>query len=64
MSVSTEKKCFLLDTCIAEYWLDKNMQPAITAQLSLWAGSTFELAISEISYAELIDGAFKDKVKG
>lgn len=28
-----------------------------------WAGSVFDLVISEISYTELIDGAFKEKIK-
>jgi len=61
--VSRNNKYFLLDTCIAEYWLNKDIQPVVAAQLLSWAGSTFDLAISEISYAELIDGAFKDKVQ-
>lgn len=60
---TTEKNYFLLDTCIAEYSLNSDIQPSISAQLSLWTGSTFGLAISEVLYAELIDGAYKDKIK-
>lgn len=57
-----DKQYFLLDSCIAEYWLDNSMQDVITAQLAVWAGSSFNLAISEISYSELIDGAYKEKI--
>jgi predicted nucleic acid-binding protein len=57
------KKYFLLDTCIAEYWLDPFMQQVIADQLILWAGDTFDLAISEISYAEMIDGAYKARIE-
>jgi predicted nucleic acid-binding protein len=63
MPPSPHKKYLLLDSCIAEYWLNKEMQPSIKSQLTTWTGSTFDLAISEVSYAELIDGAKKDKVK-
>lgn len=63
MPLSIDKNYFLLDTCIAEYWLDKDMQSAIATQMSSWAGDVFDLAISEISYAELVDGAYKEKVE-
>ena len=59
---SANKRYLLLDSCIAEYWLNRYMQPAISGQIKTWAGQTFDLAISEISYAELIDGAHKDKI--
>jgi predicted nucleic acid-binding protein len=63
MPPSANQPYFLLDTCIAEYWLNEDIQPAITNQLITWADTVFELAISEISYAELIDGAYKSKIK-
>lgn len=63
MSPSADKKYLLLDTCITEYWLNKQMNEAITAQISKWAGKTFELAISNISYTEMIDGARKEKTE-
>ena len=62
MSLIADKKYFLLDTCIAEYWMDEYMQPAISSQLTVWAGEVFEMAISEISYAELLDGAYRSKI--
>ncbi len=55
-------KYLLLDTCIAEYWLDKYLEPVITKQLTSWSGTTFQLAISEVTYAEMVDGAVKQKV--
>lgn len=55
-------KYLLLDTCIAEYWLDKYLEPVITKQLLAWSGTTFQLAISEVTYAEMVDGAVKQKV--
>ena len=52
---------FLLDSCIVEYWLDKDIEPGLRMQLSDWECGS--LAVSEISYAELIDGAHKGKAK-
>jgi len=62
MPPSANKKYLLLDSCIAEYCLNKDMQPKITKQLEKWAGNIFDFAISELSYAELINGAYKEKV--
>ncbi|MDA1079119.1 MAG: PIN domain-containing protein [bacterium] len=63
MQSPTKYPYLLLDTCIIEYLLDKYQQPAVTQQISEWAGDSFDLAISEITYAELVDGAFKEKIE-
>lgn len=62
MSPHADKEHILLDTCIVEYWLNKDIQPALSDFFSK-IPSVFDLAISEISYAELIDGAHTDKVR-
>lgn len=62
MPLSVNKKFLLLDSCITEYWLNKDIQPSLEQLLTTWAGTTFDLAISEISFAELVDGAIKTKI--
>jgi predicted nucleic acid-binding protein len=57
------KKYLLLDSCIAEYSLDEHISQPISDTLLAWLSDDFTLATSEISYAELIDGAFKAKVE-
>lgn len=51
----------ILDSCIIEYLLNKEMSDVLTAQLDLWRGKAFGVAISELTYSELIDGAHLDK---
>lgn len=57
------KKYLLLDSCIAEYSLNEYISKPISNVLSVWLDDAFSLATSEISYAELIDGAYKAKVQ-
>lgn len=57
------KKYLLLDSCIAEYSLNEDISKSISDTLSIWLGEVFSLATSDISYTELIDGAYKAKVE-
>lgn len=43
--------------------LDQYLQIVLSKQISIWADSKLELAISGVSYAEMTDGAYKLKVK-
>jgi predicted nucleic acid-binding protein len=43
--------------------IDKYLGESITSQINAWAGKTWNFSISDISYAELLDGAFKEKQK-
>lgn len=60
---SHHKKYFLLDSCVIEYMVDPYLGETLTEQLKKWAGQTWSLSISNISYAELLDGAYKNKQK-
>lgn len=51
----------LLDSCILEYILNKNLSTVLTDQLNVWRGNVFDLAMSHISYSELLDGAKQEK---
>jgi len=63
MRSTTESKYLLLDSCIVEYWLDKYLNPAVYEFLSKKSELGTVLAVSEISYMELIDGAYKEKIE-
>ncbi len=61
-SAFPDKQLFLLDSCIVEYLLDIHMESAVKTQLDSWIGMESSLSVSEISYSELIDGAYKEKI--
>ena len=52
---------FLLDSCIVEYYLNKKYSAQIQSILQGWQKNTFKLAISQIIFSELIDGAYIQK---
>ncbi len=62
MHHSYSRRYLILDTCIVQYWMDRYIESAVREQLSSWVGTDCDLAISEVSYAELIDGAYREKV--
>lgn len=43
--------------------MDRYKADGVEEQVNKWAGTEFNLAISEISYAELINGANKSKIE-
>lgn len=55
------QRYFVIDSCILEYLLRKEMIDPILQQLDMWRGNYLEIGISEITYAELLDGAYRDK---
>lgn len=57
----TSQTYVLLDSCIIEYWLDKNIAPAMTRLTKNLFGDKIKIAISEVTFSELINGAYKDK---
>lgn len=61
MSASIKFDFLLIDSCIAEYLLDRFIFRAMRNQLLNWGSDKLDLSISEVSYAELINGAYKDK---
>lgn len=63
MSSLADSQYLILDSCILEYWLDKDLNQAITKQITEWSHDSSALAVSNISYAELIDGAYKQKIE-
>lgn len=54
-------KYFLLDSCIIEYLFNEDLNSIVDEQLIKWSDDIFKPAISDITYAELIDGVIKDK---
>lgn len=63
MPVTVPKNYLLLDTCVINYSLDKYMSASVAATLQEWIGKDLDLAVSEISHAELIHGAYKSKIE-
>lgn len=63
MPQTISKPYLLLDTCVAEYLLNPYIEIVLSKQISAWANNKRKLAISGISYTEMIDGAYKSKVK-
>jgi predicted nucleic acid-binding protein len=59
----SNKKYFVLDSCVVDYMVDPYLGELITQQINEWAGKTWGLSISGISYAELLNGAYKNKQK-
>lgn len=57
----TGKNYYLLDSCMIEYLLNESINPPLVVQLRTWADSAFNFAISQITYAEIIDGARLNK---
>ena len=55
------QKYIVIDSCILEYLLNRDMNDSITQQLGYWCNNVFTLSVSEVSYAELVDGAHLDK---
>ena len=52
----------ILDSCIVEYYLNKELSSQVDTILCAWKNG-FDLAISQIIYSELIDGAYTKKEK-
>ena len=65
MSPSSEitNKYLLLDSCVVQYLFNKEINAVLSTQLSKWSAEIFELAISDITYAELLNGVTQDKEK-
>ncbi|MDA1317021.1 MAG: PIN domain-containing protein [bacterium] len=62
MKTSSEVDNYLLlDSCIVQYLLNKEISPNLRQQLKKWSGDIFNFAISEITYAELLNGTLKNK---
>ncbi len=59
---SVNNQQLILDSCIVEYLLDRYIKDELQSQLQEWANAHADLAVSEISYTELIAGAYKDKI--
>ena len=55
------QRYILLDSCILEYFLNEYMNDVLTKQIDLWRTNKFEMSISDITYAQLIDGAHINK---
>lgn len=52
----------ILDSCIIEYYLNEELSSQVDNVLNAWKIG-FDLAISQIIYSELIDGAYPKKEK-
>ncbi len=63
MLALTKLNFLLLDSCIAEYLLDSYLSEPLSNQIELWNEEKLGLSISEISFAELMNGANKPKIK-
>lgn len=56
-----KQQYFLLDSCVVEYLLDRDIHDVLLKQLGEWCNKIFEMAISEVVYSELINGAKPEK---
>ncbi len=54
---------FLLDSCVVEYFLKEELSPHVQLTLDHWVNKDINLAISAVTYSELIAGAKKEKVE-